>query len=292
MFAALSLSSMFVAGAACNTVLETGNDVAPTADGAAAAAEGATPGQTCAWDAPFDAVPLDVDVNLTDVANPRLSEDENVLVFDRETTPGGIPQVRVATRPAPQREPRVYKSVAVDVGLGADTRQARPSISADGQILFFDVQRPDASTRDIFSAVRNGRDAAFGGAAPVMEVNTEADESQPFLTMDDSELYFVRDKAILVFDRAMKNPLGVLPLPEGHSAPVLSHDRRTIYLKAPDGMIVVAHRANTAFGFQPAAPIRGNAATEISEGTPGWLSLDQCRLYFTTAKGKLALASR
>jgi len=294
--ATISLGAMIVAGAACQTALEAGNDVDPTGDGAAAdraaAAEGATPGRTCAWDAPFDAVPLGVDVNLSGVGNPRLSKDENVLVFDHETLPSRIPQVRIATRAAPQLEPRVYKSAAVDVGLGADTRKARPSISADGQVLFFDVQQPDASTRDIFNAVRDSPDGSFGKAAPVMAVNTMADESQPFQTLDGLELYYVSGGAIAVLDRTMSNPAAiVLSVPGDHSAPVLSSDRNTIYLKAPDGNIVVAHRTNTAFGFDAAAPITGEAAAQISKGIPGWLSPDQCRLYFSEG-GMLYVASR
>lgn len=296
----IAATSGCIAAFACGTVLEVDpNAVESKAEGGVEAAAGdaaplgdaqmdrALP-RTCAWDAPFDTAPSIVNVALGSVGNPRLSEDELVMAFDHLRSPDLVPQVRIASRIAD----RTYTSVDVDAGFGDETRVARPSLSKDGLIIFFDVQRPDASTKDIFVAVRDNRVSAFGSPAPVMEVNTGNDEGYPFITNDGLELWYVAGSSIGVLDRTTGDA-GATPLPPDHSAPVLSADRLTIYLKAPPpgGDIVVAHRATTSVPFEAPAPIKGTLAPFFKGAVPGWLSPDQCRFYVTVG-ASLAVVAR
>lgn len=87
-----------------------------------------------------------------------------------------------------------YKwSPLVNLGPGINSRngwEGQPSLSADGQTLYFAANRPTTKNNDVFVAKRNA-DGSWGEAVPFEPVNTENNDKGPFLHQDSETLYFV-----------------------------------------------------------------------------------------------------
>jgi outer membrane protein OmpA-like peptidoglycan-associated protein/Tol biopolymer transport system component len=71
-----------------------------------------------------------------------------------------------------------------------DGWEAQPSLSSDGQTLFFTASRPTTRDNDIFIVKRN-EDGTWGQARAFDEINTEGKDKSPFLHQDSETLYFV-----------------------------------------------------------------------------------------------------
>jgi outer membrane protein OmpA-like peptidoglycan-associated protein/tetratricopeptide (TPR) repeat protein len=71
-----------------------------------------------------------------------------------------------------------------------DGWEAQPSLSADGNTLFYTAARPTTRDNDIFIAQRNS-DGSWGQARPFDEINTDGKDKSPFLHQDSETLYFV-----------------------------------------------------------------------------------------------------
>jgi hypothetical protein len=146
----------------------------------------------------------------------------------------------------------------VDGGFGAPfllealasgaSGDATPFLSADGTELFFSSLRGAAQSPDIFRATRQA-DGGFDDPRPVDSVNTlGGEESSPVLSADGLTLYFTSDRN---FSSVPK--------------------------------IFVARRGAPGAAFQ--LPV---VVSELDNGlvrNPGWLSPDQCRLYFQSVVG-------
>lgn len=88
----------------------------------------------------------------------------------------------------------VYKwSELVNLGEGVNgknTWEAQPSISADGQTLYFATSRPQSKGQDIFYSKRQ-EDGTWGPARSVGNViNTAGNDKAPFMHTDSKTLYF------------------------------------------------------------------------------------------------------
>lgn len=68
--------------------------------------------------------------------------------------------------------------------------EGQPSMSADGQTLFFTANRPTTRDNDVFMAKRNA-DGSWGTPTPFNEINTAGKDKSPFLHQDSETLYFV-----------------------------------------------------------------------------------------------------
>jgi outer membrane protein OmpA-like peptidoglycan-associated protein/tetratricopeptide (TPR) repeat protein len=80
-----------------------------------------------------------------------------------------------------------------NMGPGINTPdgwEAQPTLSSDGQTLFYTASRPSTRDNDIFVAKRN-TDGTWGQARPFDEINTEGKDKSPFLHQDSETLYFV-----------------------------------------------------------------------------------------------------
>jgi outer membrane protein OmpA-like peptidoglycan-associated protein len=80
-----------------------------------------------------------------------------------------------------------------NMGSGINTPdgwEAQPSLSSDGQTLFFTASRPSTRDNDIFISKRNS-DGSWGQARPFDEINTDGKDKSPFLHQDSETLYFV-----------------------------------------------------------------------------------------------------
>ncbi len=80
-----------------------------------------------------------------------------------------------------------------NMGPGINTKdgwEAQPSLSADGNTLFYTVARPTSRDNDIYIVERNA-DGTWGEARPFDEINTDGKDKSPFLHQDSETLYFV-----------------------------------------------------------------------------------------------------
>lgn len=71
-----------------------------------------------------------------------------------------------------------------------DGWEGQPSLSADGNTLYFTANRPSTRDNDIFIAKRK-LDGTWGQARPFDEINTAGKDKSPFLHQDSETLYFV-----------------------------------------------------------------------------------------------------
>lgn len=217
---------------------------------------------------------------------PRLTADELTIVFYRQDGAGP----RIATRAS--RAEKFGNVVPFEAGVGGTV-----SLSHDGLVAYGAPFAADG----VKIATRASSTAPFGPPAPVPGLE---DVHHPFLTITGTELWVVRQlpgasPAIL---RASVTS-GVVGTPEPATtfgagdygvAPTLSRDGLTLYFGSPLGVpgdydIFVAHRASTSDLF--ASP---TAVTELNSSArelPGWLSPDDCRLYFQQGHA-IAVAER
>ncbi|TNE53287.1 MAG: hypothetical protein EP338_12185 [Bacteroidetes bacterium] len=80
-----------------------------------------------------------------------------------------------------------------NMGPGINTKtgwEAQPTLSADGNTLFYTALRPDTQMEDIYMATRDA-DGAWSEGRPVDVLNTEGKDKSPFLHQDSETLYFV-----------------------------------------------------------------------------------------------------
>ena len=81
----------------------------------------------------------------------------------------------------------------VNLGNGINTKdgwEAQPTLSADGNTLYFTATRANTRDNDIFVSKRN-EDGTWGTAVPFDVINTAGKDKSPFLHQDSETLYFV-----------------------------------------------------------------------------------------------------
>lgn len=281
----------------CGVVDSTFTDAAQRADGPLS---DAAPPDTAPPDAPLRCDPTGAFDSVTPLPgfsraeDPRLSSDELTLYFARWASGQGL-ELYVATRPSRMEAFGTPTSIP---GVGSPSDENFPNVSVDGRTIIFDSAR---SGQHIYVSTRPSTDAAFG--VPVLAaVNSQSTtdiDFQSFLTADGAEIWFASNRAGGVGDfdilRAVKHngawgaPVGVAELESTTAdlAPIVSADRLTVYFvswQARSGSlggydIWTSHRATTSESFPP--PVLAGINTTSNEFT-GWLSPDDCRLYFAS----------
>ncbi|MCO5259531.1 MAG: OmpA family protein [Crocinitomicaceae bacterium] len=73
-----------------------------------------------------------------------------------------------------------------------DGWEGQPSLSADGNTLYFATTRRGSQDNDIYYSTRDA-DGEWTQAKPVVELNTPGKDKSPFLHQDSETLYFVSD---------------------------------------------------------------------------------------------------
>jgi hypothetical protein len=221
--------------------------------------------------------------------SPRLTADELTIVFRR-----GL-QLFISTRASravPFAPAMRIDSVTAAPGTGFD---ADPMLSADGSRLFFMSTRNGGA--DLFEAARIPSTPTFQTPVPIGKLNSFDQEYYPFHSPNGGGLWFVRadddldaNAEIFVAKELAGNVfeeggtrVTELSSYRDDTAPTLSADGRTIYFatgrSGGGGVdIWVARRgaASGAFG----TPAAVNELKPKKLQAPGWLSLDECRLYF------------
>jgi hypothetical protein len=187
------------------------------------------------------------------------------------------------------------------------TFDRNPTVGADGLQLWFASIRGGVSTLHLYSATRATTSDDFSTPMLDPNVNTTdpaAQDYTPFLTADGQQLWFTSTRPASPPDqthlphiwhvtregRSFTTPrleVAFAPTDQFHySNPVLSADRLTIYVARTDVESVQSiwrsHRA-TVFDPFPAPNPVDELNRAFSSTTPGWLSADNCRFYYTIA---------
>jgi len=230
-------------------------------------------------------------------SSPRLTPDELEIYFDREANGESSYDLYRAQRSS--RDEAFAKPVALtDVNSTGD--DFNPTVRSDGLLLVFESVRA-GEMNHIYTSSRGSRAAEFPAPSKLANVNSTGGnerEVQPFITADGQELWFasIRMGGLGGDDiyRATWNGVGfanveavtALSTTSTDWLPTLSADKLTIYLVSdrPNGKgrrdIWVAHRVSLSDGFPTPSPL-----TELntdSDDLVGWLSPDNCRLYFSS----------
>ena len=72
----------------------------------------------------------------------------------------------------------------------SDGWEGQPTLSADGNTMYYTAMRSTTRDNDIF-VVERGKDGKWGVARPFEEINTDGKDKSPFLHQDSESLYFV-----------------------------------------------------------------------------------------------------
>lgn len=90
-------------------------------------------------------------------------------------------------------------SPLVNLGTNINTKdgwEAQPSLSSDGQTLFFTSIRTGSRDNDIYISKKQA-DGTWGPARPFDEINTDGKDKSPFFHQDGETLYFVSTSSTL-----------------------------------------------------------------------------------------------
>ncbi len=227
----------------------------------------------------------------------RLSPDELTIYFTSDR-PGGtnsnndIYTATRTSRTAPFGAPLPLG------GINTPASEAWPTLTSDGLTMFF--ESTTSGSYQVLVATRTTLVAQFSAAVPVANINVGPIDGQPFVLPDESALYFASSRTGtnggLDLYRAARGvggafgPPAQVPTvntPSQEYAPTPTADDLTLYFSSSrtdspskgDFDIWVSQRTSTAAAFSPPVNVQelNTAATE----RPGWVSSDNCRIYFT-----------
>lgn len=259
----------------------------PGADAAADTAGGDAASPACDVAKPFAAaveVPGLHDAAFDDV-HATLTDDERTVYFasnriDRSTAM----HIYTATRASRDR------GFDMPMLLGAtfsDQGESHPSISPDGNTIYFDSFRVTAGTVHIFTATRSNAGVEF----PTPSMIKGDFVISPAITDDGNALYVSN----LANGRLSRMPrtgstfgdMETVAVPSNLSitAPV-TRDELTMYLSIGDATgheIVVSQRSSTSAAWSMPMTVT-ELKTGASLAEPSWISRDGCRLYLTYAE--------
>lgn len=275
----------------------------PPVDAPVADAPG-IPSVPCDVTKPFTTKTPIADVNTDgfDESTPRLSEDELAMVFDSNSPSGGLAyDLFLASRPGLDKP--FAKGPPSLANVSSSAVEAHAWISADRTALFF--ARANGGSFRLFQASRATATADFGSLAELATLEDPVgQEYAPFATRT-LDLYYTATTADAGLPRLYKAtrdgsgrfqpsaPLVIAGIPTKAIVefPTPSRDELTLYFSViaieDDGgqgvqQIWVATRTtgNEFTGAHPVAELGSSHNT-----TPGWLSNDGCRLYYTLQTG-------
>ncbi|MCL2725480.1 MAG: hypothetical protein FWD69_13690 [Polyangiaceae bacterium] len=244
--------------------------------------------------------------------DPSLTSDEKTITFWMKDSTN-LPHLYMATRTSTSDDFGLPQ--LVDGLYNAAWSDSEGQLSLLGDTLVFASDRPDTTTdpdggcSKIFRAQRNGTAYTVEPNAIYSEANTEYRwyDSHPFLTSGGELFFFSWHSSQSRIFRSVADTNGHFPaavaIPAYHDAtnqvsdgvPVLSRDGLIMYfsstypyqqtsdIDSPFHIFVMSRATvNDQFGTPDSViGIRERLPSSIEED-PGWLSDDNCRLYFTS----------
>ncbi len=185
--------------------------------------------------------------------------------------------------------------LSVSLGLpDAATQSTSPTLSGDALTLFFSSDRD--GTFQIYVATRANTTSAFGAAALVSGLPTNAALTAPFLQGDGSTLWFLNAGAIyraaLTNNAVTGSPVAVTELNAGGGGPIaVTADGLTAYFsraELPDGSVGghqkvwMATRASTAAQFGNIVPVPTLNGPDGVNDDITWVSNDGCEVMLSS----------
>ncbi len=199
--------------------------------------------------------PMSPPNSLASEYDPTVSPDGMTLWFSSDRANGPLPQsLYIATRTASSdfdnANPGSLNSQ--DAAL-SPYNMGQPYLPAAGSNLWFTSSRSDGKgLSDIWHATVNG--SAIGVQHPATELNSTVEDSFPTVSADELTIYFASTRP-----------------PTGASG-------------ARDSNIWTSHRARVSDDFPAPTPV--DELNTIMTDYPGWLSLDNCRLYLASDRSQ------
>jgi hypothetical protein len=241
----------------------------------------------------------------------RFTADERTVFFNNNgidggamgTSDGGLSllnfyaDIYTVTR-ATTAEP--FGAATVIPGFATSTLEIDPTITADGQTIYFSSTDTGTQRSTIWTAARRpaGSSVQFFEPAPLSgPVNEGGSQSRPYVLPDGGALYFMssRDGTNKFYRAARVNGAlsevklvpGLVPAAkESFDGIVVTSDELTVYWSTSRNGgsvdIYVATRTDTSSPFSGAKPLTA-LNTALSE-TPTFVSADGCRLYYASSE--------
>ena len=210
-----------------------------------------------------------------------LAADELTIYFGSDRAGGGVWHIYTATRltrSEPFGMPMLLGSTFSMQG------EAHPSVSPDGNTIYFDSFRVTAGTVHIFTSTRSSAAVQFPPATMIVGDYL----IDPAITSDGSVLYAANlsSGGLVRMDRAgsgFGTPQPVALPSAGSVVSPVTNDDLTMFMSFGDttgNQIAVTQRASTSVGFpMPMAVAELAITSTLAE--PSWFSADGCRLYLT-----------
>jgi Tol biopolymer transport system component len=232
---------------------------------------------------------------------PYLSPDELTVTFG-SSRPGGLGSVDayIATRSTPTG---VFTMPSLIAGVNTAQIDNRPMITADGLTMYLETnltgQAVDWKTA---AATRTSTTASFGAWAAVSQLNSTTTDTAPYVLSDHSAIYFLSNRGtgrqLWRSTRTGGNwtvPVLVTGTDLNDTSvdyPMVTPDELTIYFSssrvggAGGRDIWVATRASLVEGF--GEPVNVAALNSAQDESGGWVSADNCVIYFIRNVGAAA----
>jgi hypothetical protein len=266
-------------------------------------AEPGTP--ACDINAPFGDLRLVPGLESLAVTSARFSSDENKVYYSRLN---GCALESCVDLFVAERQGGVFRELGQIYDVNSPvTSDYWPTITGDGKLLYFESSRTLEQApaqariwRAIFNeTVREYKDLDL---PPLFRAVDSGNEISPYVQPDGLSVYFsstARGGAgnfdIFVAElnpdglgnpKAIRNIIAI-NTPRAELHPVATKDDRALYFAREDETttirdIYVSKRADAdaSTPFEPAVPV--NELNTPSEDFPCWISIDQCRIYFTS----------
>lgn len=233
--------------------------------------------------------------NVNDTA-PALSTDERTITFG-STRPGGPGSIDayIATRAS---NTATWDMPSLIAGVNTTGQDSRPIMSGDQLTMYFEYMPTGAGEFSIVSATRANTSTPFPAPTAIPNLNLANGDTAPYVLPDHSALYMVNTRMLYRATRTgttWNTPTVVTGtnLQNGDfDYPIATPNELVIYFattRAPNtgGFdIWMATRSSTVVGFDAPTPV-----AELVTGqpeVPGWISADNCVIYFARNVGVAA----
>jgi hypothetical protein len=248
-------------------------------------------------DAPKPLKPVNLAVNTTaDEDDPFLASRGLTLYYASNAK--GKWDIMISHRASAQKNWPAGAVLQDYVATAADDRSVW--VTAEDrypQYLYFASKQDKANDNfDLYVAVKQGPTKAFTEPRAVVNVNTPADETHPWITADGKQLYFSRKtkqgwRVFVAARRSATGPQGfgepalVKELPPGFHHATLTPDGATMYLQGPLEKerwgLFVAKKAGGAWGKPAPLELLNHPDGATGDRSP-CLSRDGTMLYFAS----------
>jgi hypothetical protein len=210
-----------------------------------------------------------------------LTDDELTIFFasDRFNPAAGKMHLYSATRTSVDS---VFGTPTLVNSLSSEQGESNPSVSPDGNAIYFDSLRVSQGLVHIFTSTRANAAVVFPPATMIAGDYLIA----PSITSDGSVLYAanLQQARLARIDRVgdgWSAPQGVALSASGTMNSPVSRDDLTLFLSlegATGHVIMVTKRASTSTSFPALTPVT-EFTTSPGLDDPSWISPDGCRLY-------------